>query len=235
VKIPKYKQIANDIQSLVDSQELGAGDILPTEKVLMAQYDVSRVTVRKALAELEAQELIVRISGKGTYINGNKARRNALELKGFIEDIHAQGKKPSSKVLDFQLSMADARLAQKLGIEVNMPVYAISRLRLINDEPEILEYTYMPAMLLPELSIEIMNSSKYEYIEKQKGLDIALSREMLIAEVADANLAQILNVEPGYPLIKVSSIGELSDGTCFEYSENYFTSKQFSFEIIARR
>ncbi|MDV5170009.1 GntR family transcriptional regulator [Photobacterium rosenbergii] len=235
MKLPKYKQIASDIQGLVDTQKLGAGDLLPTEKELMSQYDVSRVTIRKALAELESQEVIVRISGKGTYINGSKARRNALELKGFLEDIHAQGKQPSSRVLDFKLTMADASLAQKLSIEINMPVYAITRLRLINDEPEILEHTFMPAMLFPELSIDIMNTSKYEYIEKDKGLKIALSRETVVAEVADQQLADTLNVEVGYPLIKVMSIGELEDGTCFEYSENYFTSKQFSFEIMARR
>ena len=232
---PKYKEIADTIQKQIGSGERIPGELLPTEKALMAEFGVSRVTIRKSLALLEEQGLLNRIRGKGTYISGDKLQHNAFHLKSFIEDVAAQGKQPGSKVIQFELLSASERLASKLNINAGDEVYALARLRLIDGEPEVLEKAWMPVDLFPDLSLEILKHSKYQYIELQKGLKIALSREKVVAEVADDFLAETLNVAVGQPLIKVVSVGELVNGRAFEFSENYFSLKQFSFEFTALR
>ena len=232
---PKYKEIADIFQQQIDRQERRSGDLLPTEKELMTEFGVSRVTVRKALALLEEKDLLTRIRGKGTYISGEKLHHNAFELTGFIEDVTAQGKRPGSKVIQFELITANEYLSKKLDIDVDDQVYALSRLRLINDEPEVLEKTYMSVAMFPDLSVEVLNHSKYEYIEKQKGLEIALSKEVIVVEIADEMLASQLNININHPVLKVISTGELKDGRPFEFSENYFSLKQFSYQFTAIR
>ena len=232
---PKYKEIAEVFQQQIDRLERSPGDLLPTEKELMAEFGVSRVTIRKALAVLEEKGLLNRIRGRGTYINGEKLHHNAFELKGFIEDVTAQGKRPGSRVVQFELISANEHLANKLGIALGGQLYALSRLRLIDNEPEVLEKTWMPVDMFPDLSVEVLNHSKYDYIEKLKGLEIALSKENVVAEIADENLSDQLNIDIGHPVIKVVSVGELKDGRVFEFSENYFSLKQFSFQFTAIR
>jgi DNA-binding GntR family transcriptional regulator len=89
--------------------------------------------------------------------------------------------------------------------------------------------------MFPDLSIGAMRTSKYEYIEKTKGLKIKLARQSAKAEVLTSSIAQELNVDEGYPVIRVDSVGELENGKVFEYTIHYFRGHQYSFDYIAYR
>ncbi|GAM60930.1 transcriptional regulator [Vibrio ishigakensis] len=93
----------------------------------------------------------------------------------------------------------------------------------------------MPVALFPDLSISAMRSSKYDYIEKTKGLQIKLSRQSIKPQILDIATANELNIEVSQPVIRVDSVGELASGEVFEYTIHYFRVNQYSFDYIAYR
>lgn len=232
---PLYRQIAEIFEEKIRSGELDVEDVLPTEQSLQEIYNVSRVTVRKALELLEKQGLLVRIKGSGTYVKYNSTKHDAFQLKGFEENITSQGRIASTKVIHFQLEQAQPVIAKHLKIEVGTLIYSIIRIRTIDDEPEILEQSYMPLSLFPDLSVKVMQTSKYHYIEKQKGYQISLSRQDLKPVLATSIVAKHLNIETNYPILCLRSTSELVNGEVFEYSIQYLRGFQYRFEYIARR
>lgn len=232
---PRYLQIAETLIEKIGSGELAAGSILPTEGKLQSDFDVSRVTIRKAMQVLVEKDLLFRKRGSGTYVKAKKAQHNALQLRGFSEEVSAQGKTPSSRIIAFELIECDDTVADKLNIDVGEEIYSIRRLRLIDDEPEVLEHTFLPVSLFPDLSIKAMRESKYEYIEKTKGLKIKLSRQSIRPEMPSKATAKELNIEQGQPVIRVDSIAELSTGEVFEFTLHYFRVNQYSFDYVAYR
>lgn len=232
---PRYLQIADILIERISSGELEAGSILPTEGALQKEFDVSRVTVRKAMQVLVDKDLLFRQRGSGTYVKAPKAQHNALQLTGFVEEVSAQGKTPSSKIITFELIECDEIVAGKLNLDVGEEVYSIRRLRLIDDEPEVLEHTFLPVAMFPDLSIKAMRSSKYDYIEKSKGLKIKLSRQSIKPQILDKETASELNMNAADPVIRVDSVGELEGGDVFEFTIHYFRVNQYSFDYIAYR
>ncbi|MBH3283829.1 GntR family transcriptional regulator [Serratia marcescens] len=236
VNRPRYLQIAEQLEQRINSGEFPPGSMFPTEQELQQQFGVSRVTIRKALAILTGGDYLYRVRGSGTYVKMPQAEHNAFVLSGFFEEVSAQGKIPSSRLLHFSVETADAIIARKLCLEEkDMQIYKIIRLRLIDGAPEVLEYTYMPLMLFPDLSVEVMMRSKYHYIEKEKGYRISLSRQDIIAENADTNTSELLSVPEKYPLLKVCAVGELVGGQPFEYTVHYFRINQYRFKFISKR
>jgi len=232
---PRYMQIADLLTEQIKDGTLTPGAMMPTEAELQATYDVSRVTIRKAMKVLVDNELLYRVRGSGSYVKAPKAQHNAFQLMGFIEEVSAQGKIPSSKVIAFETYPCSHAIASKLNLEEGTLIYAIQRLRLIDDEPEILECTYLPVAMFTDLSIDIMQTSKYDYIEHQKGMQIAKSRQCVWPDSTSVSLADLLNTKENTPILRVESVSELVDGTPFEYTVNYFRLYQYSFEFIAHR
>lgn len=232
---PRYLQIADTLIEKISSGVLPAGSMLPTEGELQIEFDVSRVTIRKAMQLLVDKDMLFRQRGSGTYVKTPKAQHNALQLSGFVEEVSAQGKNPSSKIITFELVECNELVADKLNIAAGEEVYSIRRLRMIDEEPEVLEHTFLPVALFPDLSIKAMRSSKYDYIEKTKGLKIKLSRQSIRPEMLEKATANELNMDVSQPVIRVDSVGELDNGSIFEYTIHYFRVNQYSFDFIAYR
>ncbi len=232
---PVYLKIADDLVSKIKSGTYQEGDMLPPENLLLETYSVSRMTVRKALALLVEQDLLYRVKGRGTFIKKHKsAVHDAFYLRGFYACVKAQGKEPTTEIVTFEVQEPNSLVASKLELHEQDKVYHIERLRLIDGEPEMLESTYLPLSLFSDLTVDAMKGSKYEYIEG-KGMKIAQSRQTVLPEIADKKVNKLLGVKDDSPLLKVLSVGELDDGTVFEYSINYFKLNQYSFEFIAKR
>ena len=97
--VPLYKQIVNDLMEKIDGGVFKEGDKLPTETDLMDQYDVSRITVRAAIKELEDADMVERTRGKGTFVTMKRDTYAADDRESFTHSCMLSGKKPSTKVL----------------------------------------------------------------------------------------------------------------------------------------
>lgn len=231
---PIYISIADDLVYKINEGFYSEGDMLPPEVALCEIYNVSRMTLRKSLALLMEQNLLVRVKGSGTYVKkNNSAIHGAAELTGFEQEIKKYGKEATTKVITFEIIHPYAVVGERLSLAPTDRVFHIERIRYINNEPEIFEITFMPVNMFSDLTVENMSGSKYSYV-RSKGIHIYGNKQIVSVELADKKLSKILDVKINHPLLKVISIGEYEEGKAFEYSINIFRLNQYSFEFYSR-
>ena len=127
--IPLYHQISEAILEPIRNGDLKPGDPIPTEQELIKTYGVSRITVRRAIYELENQGYVIRRQGLGTYVAPSGVRRGAANLSGFSEEIASWGMKPESKLIALRREPASASLAGRFEVPEGHPIWYIERLR----------------------------------------------------------------------------------------------------------
>ncbi|MBD1574746.1 GntR family transcriptional regulator [Vibrio sp. S17_S38] len=234
-RLPMYRQIADAIREKISSGEYKVGEALPTEAQLREEFSVSRVTVRQALKLLIESGELESIQGSGTYVKESKVNYDIDQQSSFAEKwAHLEGL-THSHVLAFEIQPASLSIADLLEVSENEMVFYIKRVRFLNDEPITVEETWMPTEMFPDLTYQVMQGSKYDYIEKQKGLMIDRSEQELIPILPPKNIAKLLNIDAALPIIEKRTRGHLHDDTVFEYSRNYFTTNNYKFKLTAKR
>jgi GntR family mannosyl-D-glycerate transport/metabolism transcriptional repressor len=187
------------------------------------------MTIRQAINNLVAEGYLYRHTGRGTFVSETRIEHSTYKLMGFTEEMLHLSKKPENEVLEFKIKKCDEYLAKKMEIEKGAMIYEVVRLRSIEGEPVILEETYMPVEIFPDLSIQIMAGSKYEYIEKVKKLKIKESIQEIIPSIADEKISKLLKMDEGEPILKFKSASRLQDNRVFEYTELYFKTSRYKF------
>ncbi|WP_027956377.1 GntR family transcriptional regulator [Halobacillus kuroshimensis] len=232
---PLYRRIAQQIKEEIESGQWEAGEAIPTELHLSERYDASRVTVRQAVKRLVEEGLLEKVQGSGTYVKEQKIEHNIFELISFTEEMRSLGKEPVNKVIHFQLIEPEPHVRRYLNLEEAEKVFYVRRQRLVDGIPYVLEDTYLPVSLFPNLSYGIMIGSKYDYIEKEVGMKIKDSFQEVIPVLPTPDVAEALTVEESMPILKIQSYSVFMDGTVFEYSENHFKSDEYKFTLRASR
>lgn len=226
-----YLQLLEIIEQQTAEKKLLPGDMLPSENEFCQAYGISRTTVRQTLRELEAQGLIVRKRGIGTFIQEQKVSRRLGNLYSFSEDMKKLGLKPGSKVLSFRLVTRDEckppvkRFDSERLIEVQ-------RLRLADGRPLLLERTYLSVELCPNLSWESLeNSSLYGLLTERYGLKPERAIETYEAVLMRKDEAQALQCEAGQPAFMLSRSTWDSRDRLIEYTVSIMPSSRSKFEI----
>ncbi|HBU6130818.1 TPA: GntR family transcriptional regulator [Enterobacter chuandaensis] len=232
---PMYRQIADALREQVQRGELKAGDALPTESALQEAYAVSRVTVRQALKLLTEQNIIESIQGSGSYVKEERVNYDIYQLTSFYEKLADRNVETHSDVQIFEVVKADESLAQTLLLTAGEKVWHVKRVRFIKQKPVTLEETWMPLALFPDLTWEVMENSKYHYIEQIKKMVIDRSEQEIVPVMPDEETIAALGIDPTRPILEKISRGFLKDGRVFEYSRNRFKSDDYRFTLIARR
>ena len=177
---PMYRQIADAFREKINAGELKPGDALPTESSLQEAFSVSRVTVRQALKLLADEQIIESIQGSGSYVKEERVNYDIYQLTGFYEKLADRNVDTHSDVSVFEVVKADERLAAKLALNPNDKVWHVKRVRFIREKPVNLEETWMPLAMFPDLTWEVMEQSKYHYIEQIKKMVIDRSEQELV-------------------------------------------------------
>lgn len=232
---PLYKRIANNIREEIQKHNLKAGEAIPSEMKLAQKYNVSRVTIRQSIDLLVNEDLLYRVKGSGTYVKKPRIEHNIYRLQSFIEEIRNQNRKYVNKIIEFKMSVADDTIMNILNLHKKDQVFFISRIRYVDNIPVVLENTYLPVKLFPDLSYETMLSSKYEYIESKKGFKIKESYQEFIPILPDKKVQDLLSIEDMTPILKVIMNSVLDNDVVFEYTELYFRTDQYKFSIVAKR
>lgn len=220
----KYETVAGDIRDKILSGDYAPNDQLPTTPELCDQYQVSKITIKKAMDELVQQGLIARRRGSGTYVKRVSAVEAASpagwdmssQMSGFVAE--HKDCKVTSIVHEFTVMRVDAEIAQLLGMEADEFAYYISRTRLVDGTPLVIEYTYMPIKLVPDLRERNVQTTIYGYLEDELGLKIGSAHRVLRAVLPTKEEAEWLGVKTTEPLLEVKQVGYLDDGVPFEYS-----------------
>ncbi|MDY7075666.1 MAG: GntR family transcriptional regulator [Chloroflexota bacterium] len=137
--VPLYLQLKDSLASQIAEGLLQAGDVLPSERQLCEEFDVSRTTVREALRELNLQGLIRTVPGRGAFVTALQPNLTIrVSLTGFTGDVRREGAVPSSRLLDAKLIMSPTpTIAEEMGLhsDPDSEVVRLERLRLVNDVP----------------------------------------------------------------------------------------------------
>jgi len=232
---PMYRQIADTLREQISSGELKPGDALPTESALQEMFSVSRVTIRQALKRLTEEQIIESIQGSGSYVKEERVNYDIYQLTGFYEKLADRNVDTHSDVKVFEVIKADARLAEKLQLAPDDKVWHVKRVRFIKQKPVNLEETWMPLALFADLTWEVMENSKYHYIEQIKKMVIDRSEQELLPVMPSAEAIAALSLDPAKPILEKVSRGFLKDGRVFEFSRNVFNSDDYNFTLVAKR
>lgn len=151
-KQPLYYKVYEILMKEINSGKYAPNDQLPTEMDLCKLFSVSRITIRQALELLEKNNYIYRKLGIGTFVTERVYQQDLKKFYSFTDEMIKIGKIPKSIILSFEKINCPEKIAEKCNIDSASEVYLIKRLRLADDFPMMLEYTYLPAYRFDDLS-----------------------------------------------------------------------------------
>jgi len=229
----KYESVANDLVDRISNGEFNETKKLPTEDQLVEEYKVSKNTIRNAIRVLMKSGLVYLIQGSGIFIR-ELHKYNTVFLSGTrgITKDHP-GKQLINKCLSLELIKADNNIAQIMQCQVGTPIYYIERLRIVDDVPYAIEYTYYNKDIIPYLSVEIVESSIYDYIKNDLHISFGFADKYISCRKLSEKESQLLELEKGDPAIIIEDNVFSSHGTLFNSSYIIYNYKLAHFFMTA--
>lgn len=225
----KYKIIETDIINAIQTGKIKPGEKLPGEVELCEKYNVSRVTVRKAILNLASAGKVYRRAGDGTYVSEKPYVNTTGQARSFSEDMIQNGKKPGSVLLNFKISKAKKNefIAEKLRLKENESFYEIERLRTGDGIPIAISYTYIPFKMMPDFNIDrVISGSLYLYFNELYELELVRKERTMSAVMPTKEQKKALKISDE-PLLKICHPSYTKTGAIVEYSETYYVGSRF--------
>ena len=199
-----YAQVESVLAAEISDGSLNVGDQLGTEDSLIARFEVSRITVRRAIQNLVGRGLVEIRRGKGTFVAPPRITQELTELSGFVEDMHALGRKPTARVLGKEIVTADTTVALHLALTKGERVTRIRRVRLADGIPISFDETYLPL----EIGRKIVTNNLrvepiFSLLERKYNIPLIEAEYRLEAVAADPDVARALHVEQGSPIFRI--------------------------------
>lgn len=205
---PLYQQIKALITQSLQAGEWKPGEIIPSEVELAARYKVSQGTVRKAIDELAADNLLVRRQGRGTFVATHHEDRVQFRFLRLVPD-DGEPSHPPSRLLECRRLRAPAEIARQLELRAGDGVILIRRMLDLSGAPTVLDEIWLPGSLFRGLTAERMNEYKgpmYGLFETEFGTRMIRATEKIRAVGADKTTAQLLQVPVDFPLLSVERV-----------------------------
>lgn len=230
----KYIIIASELRTMIIKEVYKKK--LPSELELAKQFNVSRLTVRKAISILKQEELIYSIRGSGIYVNtlkkGILISNYQKQNKGFMSE--HEGLEYETIVLDFKIIKCPLNVASFLNMRTDNSVYYIKRLRIIDGLPNRYEETYINHQLIPNLTLDICKYSIYNYINSLENLKICKTHDYFFATQCSKQDQEYLNLDSQQIVINLEQVGFLNSGEKFQYSVTKYRYDCFSYKHITK-
>lgn len=222
---PKYLAIAEKLKHEIETGEYQPNDQLPKEFDLARSYNVSRITVRNAMKELESQGLIYRIQGAGTYVKERNLMHATVDSNQ-LELINL--KKYKLKLLDFEVGQVIPKITEALNVQPYDIVYTIKRAAMATNKQLVaFQKICIPAKVIQVLNMEMM----YPLIQQKLNVKPAKATREISLVHADQDLitkGEVKGqVEEKEPLLKWLQKSYLSGGRAFEWNETYYRITKF--------
>lgn len=214
---PLYQQVREIMVEHLIAGRWRPGDLLPSETVLAEELKVSQGTVRKALDEMVAEHLLVRRQGRGTYVAQHDQRRSLFH---FFKLVAADGvpRLPSSRVLAVKKGAANVEEAKALNLPEGQAVTRIDRVRLLDDEPAIVERVSVAEARFPGLlDVKELPNALYAFFSERFNVTIISANEVLRAVAPSREQARLLRVPPGTPCLEIRRVALAIDGSPVEF------------------
>jgi GntR family transcriptional regulator len=206
--VPFYFQLRKLLEDQIVSGRWVPADRVPGESVLCEHFGLSRTTVRQALAELESEGLVRREKGRGTFVAEPRTSGWLLQSShGFHEEGVRAGHSVTSRVLRKEVGALPQWAADALALTTDSEGVTVERLRWIDGRLVMYVVNHLPPELTETvLGADLETGSLYQVLEEQEGLSVFGGARVVEAVPAEGDLAGLLEVEPGTPILFVESV-----------------------------
>ncbi len=232
-----YHQLLGVLRGRIESGEIGVGDRLPSEADLVSDFGVSRTTARRALDELRRQGLVRREPGRGTFLASPRLRSNLVYLHSFSEEIERWGYTPGARLVSREERAAGEEVAARLEIEVGERVLFVRRLRLADERPIFVCDSHLPVGRFPALEDADYGAiSLSRLFEERTGRKVEHSRQWIGAATATPDVAGLLEIPAGVPVLEVRRITLVTGDAPIEFVEAHFHPERYQhYNELSRR
>ena len=233
--LPLYRQIEADLRDRIRSGALRPGAQVAPEPELMAEYGVSRATVRQALAGLVAEGLLEIRRGLGTYVTAPRFEHMIGGFYSFSREIERHGLQPGTTVLGLRRERAADAVAEALGLAVGAEVFALRRLRLAGPDPLVVETSHLPATRFPGLdTVDFSKVRLYDTLMHDYGCRPTRARETFEPILLTTDEATLLNQRRGEPALRVERIAFDQDDLPIEFCRSTVRGDRYRYSVELR-
>jgi len=228
---PLYKEIRRQLTTELASGVWRPGEPLPPEPRLAERFNVSIGTLRKAIDKLVADRILIRRHGRGTFVTTHGQTRLFFE---FFRIVPREGEQqyPETQTLSFRPGRADSREARNLRINVGDPVSRIRNLRLLGGKPAIVDDLVLPKSLFPDLTLKVFaerENTIYNLYQTRYGRNIVRTSDRLRAVRAKADVAQLLGLTKGEPVLEITRVAFSYHDTPIEFRRSSVNSSSYEY------
>lgn len=228
---PLYRQIKGLILRALDDGEWLPGQVIPSEQELATRFGVSQGTVRKAVDELAAENLLVRRQGKGTFVASHHDPRAMFRFLR-LAPIEGGSAQPQSVPLECWRAKAGQEAARNLAVEPGSPMIIIRRLLRFGTRPVVVDEIYLPGEVFQGLSLEMLKDwqgSLYSLFETRFGVRMIRATEKLRAVQAERGIAEMLQVPENTPLLSVERVAYTYGDRPVEWRRGLYSTQDYHY------
>lgn len=231
--VPLYEQLVEQLRKEIAANKFGKSGQIPTESALSVTYDVSRITVRRAIDELVNQGLVEKKQGKGTFVKAPRYSRNiGSGPMSFSDMCMSNGLKPGAKVLKKGITVPkDAEIRRLLKLADGESAVFISRLRTGNGDPIAYEESYYPMEYSDLLQLNLETESTYRYLKEVRGIELFSTSIRLSIIQISAKMAKVLELPSKHPVLELKGCVVNADGKPVHTSYQCGYGEHFEFIV----
>lgn len=228
---PLYYQLKEIIREKISNNEYKVNDLIPSETEFCKMYNISRITVRKAILDLVQEGILYRGRGLGTFVTEPLEASKLYGVHGFTEEILKLNQKPSAKLLDFKIKKPAAGISEKLNISKEEMVILIKRIRCVNNEPCLIENIYFPYSKVEGIEKVDLEGSIYQILKDKYDYKIVKATEIFEPVILDEFESKILNVKGSSAGLRVERLGYINSRDVLEYSIHIIVGSKCKFLV----
>ncbi|WP_318245855.1 GntR family transcriptional regulator [Bacillus tianshenii] len=206
--VPLYHQLKEILKENILDQKWKPGDKIPSEHQLVEQYKVSRNTAKKAIEDLVNEGILYRVQGTGTFVNKPKIEHSLSGFYSFSQILREKGLNPKDIILELKTESADQTIAKALRLNLDEEVIHLKRVRCANDEPIILESSYLPKKFIhdPDKMKMVGEVPLYDLLANEFETNVVSAKESFEPVLILEKEAIMLGVEKGNPALLLERV-----------------------------
>lgn len=236
VPTPLYHQIYLVLREKIRSGEFPAQSVMPGEQELARLFNVSRITVKRALNELAAHDLVTRHRGRGTLVTASATLPQVHgSFDNLIDSLKTLGLETQVQVLELAEMPAPAAIADLLDLETGSPVQRAVRLRHLSGEPFSYLIQYMPPDIADRISRAEMESIPTLVLLERAGVAPFEAEQWITAVAAEPHIAAALDMVPGAPLLRIERVMRDKAGRAVQLIHAHYRPDRFKYHMRSSR
>lgn len=229
----KYALIKNDIVQAIKTKQLNTDDKILSEAKLCKKYNVSRITVTRAINELVAEDYLYRIQGKGTFVKGKQLSEGVAQLSSFTKRMKEKKLKLETRVLETASVTMPVKMANFFNLPSDKNVILLKRLRIVDGELLCLSIAYLMPEIFYWTTLEDMeHESLYDLLENKYDFKLGnATQEFEVGYLNEKNV-KFLEISSQDPCLKLSLYSTLSDGRPAQFEETYYVGSKYAYQLL---